>query len=652
MGLVREVLDALGVATCELAGWEADDLIATATEQAVARGDDVVIVTGDRDAYQLVSDPHVKVLYNRRGVSDYALYDEAGIFERTGVTPAQYPEYAVAARRPQRQPARRARRRGEDGGQADQHVRRARRHLRQRRRADAEAAGLAGRARGAHPQEPPGDDPAPGRAGRAARVAGDDAERRRGQAAVRLPRVPHVRRAAGRRARARPPSCSRPTSASSSSPRSATSESAAATARAARRRWPPSTSPPRGTASPAAARCAAWPSSPTATTAAVTWIPADHLADPAVAAALAAAAVRGHDTKPLMRSLLMLGIELDQLELDTAIAAYLLEPAESRYELPAPDRALHPLRRPGRRAGGQGPARPRRHAGRPGRRRRPPGAGRAPPRRADPDPPRRATAWPSCTAPSRTRSCGCWPGWSTPASPSTAASCASSTPGSTADVLRLGNELKVVVGRDDLNINSPIQLREILYAAPPAGRGLTPIKKTKTGASTDAATLEKLRDEWPEFIAPLLQYREVEKLRGHVRRGPAGRGRRRRADPRHVQPDRRPHRPAQLGQAEPAQHPGAPGGGPAVPQGVRRRAGRQAARRRLQPDRAALHRPPRRRSRAWSRRSPAARTSTTPPRRGSSASPRSTSRWTSARRPRWCPTAWPTAWRPTGSASG
>ena len=95
MGLVREVLTALGVATCELAGWEADDLIATATDQAVARGDDVVIVTGDRDAYQLVKDPHVKVLYNRRGVSDYALYDEAGIFERTGVTPAQYPEYAA-----------------------------------------------------------------------------------------------------------------------------------------------------------------------------------------------------------------------------------------------------------------------------------------------------------------------------------------------------------------------------------------------------------------------------------------------------------------------------------------------------------------------------------------------------------------------------
>ena len=95
MGLVREVLNALGVPVIELSGYEADDLIATATEQAVERGDDVVIVTGDRDSYQLVRDPQVKVLYNRRGVSDYALYDEAGILDKTGVTVAQYPEYAA-----------------------------------------------------------------------------------------------------------------------------------------------------------------------------------------------------------------------------------------------------------------------------------------------------------------------------------------------------------------------------------------------------------------------------------------------------------------------------------------------------------------------------------------------------------------------------
>ena len=95
MGLVREVVDALGVLVVDLAGFEADDIIATLVERAKERGDDVVIVTGDRDTYQLVEDPHIKVLYNRRGVSDYAFYDEAGIFERTGVTPALYPQYAA-----------------------------------------------------------------------------------------------------------------------------------------------------------------------------------------------------------------------------------------------------------------------------------------------------------------------------------------------------------------------------------------------------------------------------------------------------------------------------------------------------------------------------------------------------------------------------
>ena len=43
----------------------------------------------------LFRSPYIRVLYNKRGVSDYALYDEAGILERTGVTPAQYPEYAA-----------------------------------------------------------------------------------------------------------------------------------------------------------------------------------------------------------------------------------------------------------------------------------------------------------------------------------------------------------------------------------------------------------------------------------------------------------------------------------------------------------------------------------------------------------------------------
>lgn len=95
MGLVREVLDAMAIPQVDLVGFEADDVIATLATQARDRGDDVIIVTGDRDSYQLVEDPLVKVLYNKRGVSDYVLYDEAGILDRTGVRPVDYVEYAA-----------------------------------------------------------------------------------------------------------------------------------------------------------------------------------------------------------------------------------------------------------------------------------------------------------------------------------------------------------------------------------------------------------------------------------------------------------------------------------------------------------------------------------------------------------------------------
>lgn len=95
MGLVRQVVETLQIPMIEIVGFEADDIIATLATRARDRGDDVIVVTGDRDVYQLVEDPWIKVLYNRRGVSDYVLYDEAGIQERTGVSPKQYIEYAA-----------------------------------------------------------------------------------------------------------------------------------------------------------------------------------------------------------------------------------------------------------------------------------------------------------------------------------------------------------------------------------------------------------------------------------------------------------------------------------------------------------------------------------------------------------------------------
>ncbi|NBS30825.1 MAG: DNA polymerase I, partial [Actinobacteria bacterium] len=76
----------------------------------------------------------------------------------------------------------------------------------------------------------------------------------------------------------------------------------------------------------------------------------------------------------------------------------------------------------------------------------------------------------------------------------------------------LAAELRAVAESPDLNLNSPTQLRALLYDQ----HGLSPagVRKTKSGYSTDAATLEKLRDQWPEFIEPLLRHRELDKLRG------------------------------------------------------------------------------------------------------------------------------------------
>ncbi len=95
MGLVRQVVETLRFHVVETPGYEADDIIATLATRARDEGDQALIVSGDRDVYQLVEDPSIEVLYNRRGVSDYAQYDEAGIEERCGVPASLYPQYAA-----------------------------------------------------------------------------------------------------------------------------------------------------------------------------------------------------------------------------------------------------------------------------------------------------------------------------------------------------------------------------------------------------------------------------------------------------------------------------------------------------------------------------------------------------------------------------
>ena len=92
---IKEILPSMGIHTIELQGFEADDILATLATQAREAKIETIVITGDRDSYQLVEDPYVKVLYNRRGVSDYILFDEEGIRERTGVAPIDYVKYAA-----------------------------------------------------------------------------------------------------------------------------------------------------------------------------------------------------------------------------------------------------------------------------------------------------------------------------------------------------------------------------------------------------------------------------------------------------------------------------------------------------------------------------------------------------------------------------
>ena len=94
VSLVREVLDALRVPIVCAEGFEADDVIATLATSAEAQDMDVLIVTGDRDAFQLVTD-RVTVLYNARGVSDMRRMTPESVQVKYGLSPAQYPEFAA-----------------------------------------------------------------------------------------------------------------------------------------------------------------------------------------------------------------------------------------------------------------------------------------------------------------------------------------------------------------------------------------------------------------------------------------------------------------------------------------------------------------------------------------------------------------------------
>jgi DNA polymerase-1 len=92
--LMREVADSLEFTQVEAPGYEADDIIATLAKRAAADGWEVVIVTGDRDAFQIVGGG-IRVYYTRRGISDTIDVDPSYVEERYGIRPEQYVDYAA-----------------------------------------------------------------------------------------------------------------------------------------------------------------------------------------------------------------------------------------------------------------------------------------------------------------------------------------------------------------------------------------------------------------------------------------------------------------------------------------------------------------------------------------------------------------------------
>ncbi len=94
MSYLHELVTGFGITQFELEGYEADDIIATITKRAESEGAEVLICTGDRDSFQLVSE-NTTVLYPKRGVSELARMTPDAVIEKYGMTPAQYPDFAA-----------------------------------------------------------------------------------------------------------------------------------------------------------------------------------------------------------------------------------------------------------------------------------------------------------------------------------------------------------------------------------------------------------------------------------------------------------------------------------------------------------------------------------------------------------------------------
>ncbi len=89
---MHPLVDAFGYENVKVPGYEADDVIATLAGKARERGLDVMVVTGDRDLFQLV-EPGVRVMATGRGITDTKIYDRDAVVDRYGIPPEQIPDF-------------------------------------------------------------------------------------------------------------------------------------------------------------------------------------------------------------------------------------------------------------------------------------------------------------------------------------------------------------------------------------------------------------------------------------------------------------------------------------------------------------------------------------------------------------------------------
>ena len=516
MGIVKELLTAMGIAITELVGFEADDVIATVADQAVDVGFRVIIVTGDRDSYQLVRDPHVRVLYNKRGVSDYALYDEAGILERTGVTPAQYVAYAALRGDPsdnlpgvpgvgEKTAAKLiATYGGLDGifAHADAQTPKLRASLIENEELARKNEGLMSLRHDA-----PIDVDLTALA-----VTPNQAEVQRlfdflefKSMAARFREVQKLLGHSASDAVLEVSSQTEDVQYLHAEVMVAVDASAVLEVLGEDRtvditaQW---------VGDAGRSELLGISLNHHLEQSSTMWIPVALLRDPRISAALSHCKFRAHDAKAMLRSLLALGIDMQGLVFDTAIAAYLIDPAQSRYSLVDLVERYSSARFPQDDPATTGQL----DLG---------GTAIDESQRAGRDCLAIAHVAQALTAALQTH--GMLTLYQEMENPLVRVLARMEHLGIAVDVVQLKSiaarltaevgelslALQAVVGHP-FNTNSPAQLGKILFEE----RGLTPPRKTKTGYSTDVATLEKLRDSWPEFIDPLMRYREVEKLRG------------------------------------------------------------------------------------------------------------------------------------------